>query len=74
MGILNDLQRGEEGCSGPEQSNADLWIRIWEVLEDQGEQGLALGLQHVQARRTVLQEKKAMTEEQTFVVEGNGCR
>ena len=34
IGILDVLSRGEEGCAGPKEKDADLWINIWELLEE----------------------------------------
>ena len=33
MGILDGLWRGEEGCIGPKEKDADWWIKLLELIE-----------------------------------------
>ena len=62
----------EEGkvAFGPKQKDADLWRNIWELFN--GLRGLELGpgREVCKAHRTE-KEKKTMTDEEQFVMEGN---
>ena len=36
MGIFDSLWRGEEGRIEPRPKDADLWIKLWQLLEECG--------------------------------------
>ena len=56
MGILNGLHRGEKMCIAPRAEEADLWIGLWEGVEEVRDRDIRLDVMHVKAHRT--QKKK----------------
>ena len=61
---------GGEGCIGPTENVADLWIKILDLLTELAEKNCDLDVKHVKAHRTE-EEKQAMTNMKEFVMKGN---
>ena len=70
IGLVDGLRRGEQGCCGPTQEDADLRINNRKVLTECAEKGRDLEVKHAKAHRAG-KGKTAMTKEQTMVMEGN---
>ena len=70
MGILNGLHREEKMCIAPRAEEADLWIGLWEGVEEVRDRDVRLDVMHVKADRTQ-KEKAKMTLFEKFAVEGN---
>ena len=50
-GIIDGLWRGEMKCVGPKAKGADLWIPIWEVLNNFRSKEILIEVEHVKAHR-----------------------
>ena len=61
--------RREDSSIRPKQTDADLWIKIWELLKACVEKNWDLDVKYVKARGTK-KEKKARTTDQKFAMEG----
>ena len=71
LGTWDGLRRGEEGCIGPKQKDADSWIFCrGELLMDCVKKNSDLDVKHVRAHRTG-KEQKAMTVGEQSVRAGN---
>ena len=51
--------RGEDGCIGPKQKDADMWD-FWELFEDRASKDCNLDVNHVKANRTEKEKKMVM--------------
>ena len=69
-GIVGGLWRGERECIMPRAGDADLWIKIWEELQNLAERDILVEVEHVKAHRTK-KEKKNMSQFGKFVTDGN---
>ena len=54
----------------PLQTNVDVWMKTWELLEKTDEKTWDEAIKHVRPHRTV-KEKAAVAEEQQIVMEGH---
>ena len=71
MGIRDGLWRGEEGCFGPIQKDADLCgSKNGELSIECSEKNWDVDVKHVKAHR-MEKETKATTAQYEFVMEGN---
>ena len=64
------LRKGENDCVKPGAGDPDLWINIWEELNELVKIGILEEVAHVKAHRTK-KEKEKMEQFERFVAEGN---
>ena len=67
---MDGLWRGEGECIDPKARDADLWIKIWEVLHLLMSKEILVEVEHVKAHRTKM-DKQGMSHFENFVTEGN---
>ena len=69
-GIIDGLWKREMTCIGPKAKDADLWIAIWEELNNFRAKKMLLGVEHVEAHRTE-KERQQMSFLEKIFTEGN---
>ena len=69
-GIIDWIRRPEKECIEPRAGDADLWIKIWEELQELVKRGILVEAAQVKAHRTK-KDKEKMTKCERFVTEGN---
>ena len=67
--IIDGVCGGERKCINPKAGDADLWIKIWEVLRLLSKE-ILVEVERVKAHRTK-KDKKEMSQFEKFVNEGN---
>ena len=58
-GIIDGLRKGEEECIKSRAGDADLWLKIWEELDELVKRGISVDVAHVKAHRTKKAKKKS---------------
>ena len=64
--LLSSLEREKRICIDPKVGDADLWIKMWEVLHLLTSKEMLVVVEHVEAHRTEKEKKKDVVFRQIY--------